>query len=376
MDQPSLEPQIALQLMAYATAFDSGDYDGLVVVDVDEAERPADLGSAIARDTFAFGMLAARPADLGLALARDTFAFGNELDAKGLAREKYVRQRKHGRGGHTTRYAIPCNGKTNVIEQDGQRISSELHHALRFGEFSAPEAAHVLGGSCVVETGSKKLGGVTKCTVEVPIFTEEVVADMTLSAIISIQPDNVNVCIANLAGSLIGEFHFLMDATVSDLENTIQKNLKPKWVDASFLSDDGSNVRKTDNLKTHSRLCALGRRVTEVECGRNTFVVHQTRGRAPTRVLQGCGAEFRDYSPTWTHGKVIWEAEMKKKLQHQEIHEGVTLFHQVDFIGDDVCEAAQSVPDGERGPRLVTLEDYLQMHPDLRMNVQAGSSCA
>merc|ERR1711871_1137108 len=50
---------------------------------------------------------------------------------------------------------------------------------------------------------------------------------------------------------------FQMDASICELDR-LMKELKPEWVDIRFLSDDGDEVNKMDQLRAHSRLTVKG----------------------------------------------------------------------------------------------------------------------
>merc|ERR1711920_280229 len=92
------------------------------------------------------------------------------------------------------------------------------------------------------------------------------------------------------------------------------------------------------------------------ECGRTSFVVHQTRGRAPTRALQGSlTSRTRGPSPQLWYSMRYWRATLgakrKSKLLHQEVQEGVASFFQKDFQGDDGCEPGERPGRARRMPR-------------------------
>merc|ERR1711972_632977 len=74
---------------------------------------------------------------------------GDVLNEKDLAREKYQRQHNKCRGGHTlrARYNDKQEKKNEIVRIQGQ-LPGDLHHALCYGQVSAPKAAKALGGTC------------------------------------------------------------------------------------------------------------------------------------------------------------------------------------------------------------------------------------
>jgi hypothetical protein len=79
-----------------------------------------------------------------------------------------------------------------------------------------------------------------------------------LSIIMSIEPDSVRACLINLAGSIQWEQHFNLESTVLDLEAAVREKVRTAWIHVCFLSDCGTEVRKTDPLRYHARLGLKG----------------------------------------------------------------------------------------------------------------------
>eukprot|EP00930_Biecheleria_cincta_P028299 TRINITY_DN19739_c0_g1_i1.p1 TRINITY_DN19739_c0_g1~~TRINITY_DN19739_c0_g1_i1.p1 ORF type:complete len:364 (-),score=49.68 TRINITY_DN19739_c0_g1_i1:266-1357(-) len=75
-----------------------------------------------------------------------------------------------------------------------------------------------------------------------------------ITASISVQVDRVQVCIYDLAGELLEDSSFSLEATISDLECAIQTRLRPAWDAISFLSENGDLVDKAGRLKDILRL--------------------------------------------------------------------------------------------------------------------------
>ena len=72
--------------------------------------------------------------------------------------------------------------------------------------------------------------------------------------------NTVNVCISDLAGAALSEKQLPTEATISELEDLVRNDLQPEWKDITPLTDDGSELKKTDLLKDHVRLLMKGQK--------------------------------------------------------------------------------------------------------------------